>query len=282
MPNWDLDERLRWRELDASDLGVLLGSSFGMSRLNSGDRVVEYFRDGQHMLSLRFRANLSVDALEPGLALTEEAVSELAARIAQIRESVDVRIQRRLLYARAFVDGYRRYDGLLGRVQMLPPPAHAPDVQAVMGDHPVVLEYPLTWTGITMVDHARRERMFRRYALAFSGLVTQLDVPERQRQLWARVPGSDPRSIGQTIWTEAAYWVGGPVEQAVPGWRADFSPLDGLAPLAVLPDDEYHDQRGKTVDEHLAVPDSLAASLDLLAGLRTPNSLRCCGGVASR
>ena len=150
----------------------------------------------------------------------------------------------------------------------VPPPTSAPDIPTVIGDHPLVLEYEVAWCGDNTVDQARVERAYRRYALALSGFVTHIDVPDRERQVWAYVSDHETPSEGASVWVQAAYWIIGLVNEDVPGWRADFSSLDGLERMVVLPHEEFHCRRGiGPDDEHLAVPETLADSLDSFATL---------------
>jgi hypothetical protein len=266
----DLDAELGWRDVDEGDLDAILMWHFERSRWETGERSVDYFRGGEHVLTVRFRSQDHVPAtMEPGPALSAEDVARLAARFAKTGEVTDIRIYRRLLYSNVFARGSWRYSGALGRLQLLPPPPMAPDVESVLGDHPLVLEYEVALCGDDQVDRARVDRWYRKYALALSGLVTYIAVPDRQRQLWVSVLNFEAPSEGRAIWAEAVYWTMGlPEAQAVPGRRADFSPLDGIEQLAVLPHDEFHSRRGMgPEDEHLVLPETLADSLDRLAAL---------------
>jgi hypothetical protein len=79
--------------------------------------------------------------------------------------------------------------------------------------------------------------------------------------------GYDAAHNGHLVWASSAYWIFGQASEAVPGTRTDFSPLEGLLRLPVLPHDEYHGQSGIGSDEQLFLPDTLADSFDRLAAL---------------
>jgi hypothetical protein len=265
----ELDEQLGWRDVDEGDLDAILTSHFDLSRYESGDRAVDYFRQGEHVLTFRFRSrDLTPATMEPGSALSGDDVAGLVARFARTRDVVGVGVHRRLLYSYVIPKGFWQYSGRLGRVQLLPPPASAPDIPAVIGDHPLVLEYEVASCGDNIVDQARVARAYRRYALVLSGLVTHVDVPDRERQVWAYVSSCESPSGGASAWVQAAYWIMGSANEDIPGWRADFSSLEGLERMVVLPHEEFHSRRGiGPDDEYLAVPETLADSLDRFATL---------------
>jgi hypothetical protein len=170
----------------------------------------------------------------------------------------------------------------MGDFALLPPPPSAPDVETALGDHPIVLELAIDLSGDHAVDTPRVELAFHTLALALSGLVVHLKVPDRTGgREWVLVPEDRTKTepLWRSIYAQTDYWVTEPQDESIPGRRESFSPLDNLEPLPVLALPEYQSRRGISADETLTIPDTLGESLDRLGALdesRQDQFLRAC------
>jgi hypothetical protein len=263
--------RQEWDEIDSSDLRLILESRAGGPGQYHGDQTEKgplYIPlYGACKLILWFKEN-RVSKIERGAHFDE---SEWDAVSAELDALVDARADefgRAIAFSGHRVDGSWR--GARSGVQILPVPEGAPTLPQEIGQHPFVLEIPLTSDSAWTVKNRRRMREHRKTALLLNVLLrARISCETRQtRFTWATTMRTPVRNVGaaeigavgpgddwhRVEWAQCSYVTD------IGAIFADVPSETQTSPLMVLPVDEYYGGRG-WADGGLCVPADLDESI---------------------
>src|SRR5215472_2380936 len=203
----------------------------------SDPKVVTYSRNGDTAIVARYKDG-RLSTLRPGPALKPEDVEAVAttvrAEAAETRECV----YRSIAFSIRRPAGYWRF---LDRFQLLPAPSGAPDTDAQVAPHPLVLEFKVRRSANDAVSTMR-------WTDAETKLVLLLNVLLRfglthtgfqQHQRWVietEWPAGRTRPASRrTIYASDGYLLPG-----FPGWADDFSDTSQLHEIPTLGIGEPH------------------------------------------
>jgi hypothetical protein len=263
--------RQEWDEIDSSDLRLILESRVGGPGQYDGDQTEKSALYiplyGTCKLILRFKEN-RVSNIERGAHFDETEWNAVSAELDALIDAHTDEFGRAIVFSGRRVDGFWR--GAHSGVQILPSPEGAPTLPQEIGQHPFVLEIPLTSDPEWTVKNRRRMREHRKIALLLNVLLRgRISCETRQtRFTWATTMRTPVRNVG-------AVEIGGVgpgdawhrVEWVQCSYMADIGAIFADAPseartnpLKVLPVDEYYGGRGQA-DRGLCVPADLDESI---------------------
>ena len=232
-----------WTNLDSTELRLLLreripgpGQYDGQSR----SRLYLPLADTSCRLVLTYRDRRIV-RVERGPAFD-------AAEWDRIREEIEtsllvgpLKVGREYSFSSFRVHGSWR--GNCSGVQILPPPADAPQSLFEIAEHPFILEFPITACKLWPITNHRRLREHRKLTLFLNVLLagrTSLQ-PRRSEHFWASIHGDDGST--EIKWVQQFYFA--PLGEVV---IDQLSPCIGELLEEIAPEEYYarvgHDGKG--------------------------------------
>jgi hypothetical protein len=249
-----LASELRIHDLDHDSVVTLLSSFFPSGQWTSGNTVTYRDENGELGLTLVYGKRALVDVIR-GPALTEDKLDRLRERLALLSTSETV-IWRDVFFNVQRVEGFWRYGD---DWQIVPAPPQAPRPDFLYADHPFVVEIRVPWypgEGFlsATVQQRRAWELLLILNLVLHGAVTRIG-PRQSDHVWAYVSKEGEELTARYV--QPGYFI--------PDWlyqSQDFTPTDGIPPIAEVPDDEYRRRRGIDVSKALEMPDVLRPLLD--------------------
>lgn len=229
-----------------------------MSRWESGRRVSCFSAEHGHVFDLVFNKTGSIVRLDPGADVTPAVVEllEERAKTAFSADADDV-IWRDVLFGMPEVLGCWRYGD---QWQIVPAPPEAPRLSYVMGEHPFLLEHRVRGSANPWLTQSRRFKQLWQVHMLLSLLLrgsVNREWPEHPKH-WVVVGPPEEGGTWRSEYLQEGYMVGG-------GFifkTTAFSDTSEVAPLAVIPDDDYYARRGIEADDAMDVPEGLEVFID--------------------
>ncbi len=253
--------------VDHRELQQLIARRFP-SGSQAGRHEIVYPGDGEYAIKLVFTEHDRLRAIEPGPSLTPALEHSIATTITDaLLTTAEHRIIRRVLFAHHKLAGYWRYKD---QFQVLPVPPSTPQINAVFGDHPFVLEVLVPASPDSSITQMRADRLLRDTELLLAGLVNSSIRALTRRGFygrWVLVPGADRACAYLQDYFDATDL---PKENA-------FSPPGIPAPI-ISPYDLFG-PNGLFAGQPLSFPAGLPELLELVEGLprrRREQLLRAC------
>jgi hypothetical protein len=254
-----------WSEIDSADLRLLLESRIGSPGQYTGDPgddrlFLPLF--GNCRVILKFEGN-RVSLIEPGNDFNEREWARVSADLDALGVARPNGFGSDFAFSLYHVGGWWR--GARSGVQILPPPALAPTMSKdSSGQHPFVLEVPLTKDREWNVTNRRRLREHRRIALLLNVLLAgRVNVqPVQTKHAWAIIgQGANLEwiQIGQENWPRVE-WVQCSYMAKLDSIVSDEPSAPSGDSLEVLDPDSYYMIRGLD-GKGLRVPADLDESI---------------------
>lgn len=214
------DELFRpvWKDIDPTEMRIVLGDRFGFPGQFDGDRMTLHLPLAREACKVRVRyEGHAIVSVAPGSALTEPEWSETAREIDALLSTDATLFGREYSFSSFKVTGSWRGAG--SGVQILPPHPEAPQPFIETGDHPFILELPVVEAASANVTKYRLARDHRRLTRLLNVLLVGHTTSQGRNGegCWVQLhgEGEDPIKI---VW-------------GVPGFYAKL----GGAPLITSP-----------------------------------------------
>jgi hypothetical protein len=195
-----------WSKVDAAEVRFILLELIGKpGQYNDRDANPYTFylplAGPSCRLKLTFSNTKELVAIEPGPAFDPGQWAEV---VEEIEGRGGRRIGRDCSFSSHRVNGSWR--GKRSGIQILPPPADAPQSVFEMAEHPFILEYPLTASKFWPITNFRRMREHRRLTFLLNVLLAGHTTmqPRRSKHLWAIVNGDG--SNPEVKWVQEFYY----------------------------------------------------------------------------
>src|SRR6185312_11431616 len=243
-----------WRDLDQNELRLLLEHRIGGPGQFDGREQhpnIFYLPLAREACRVKLVFDKKViTRIEPGPAFNRSDWGRISDEIANRILVGPTKVGREFSFSSVRVPG--AWTGAQSGVQILPPPADAPQAPVEMAEHPFILEFPMRTTDVGPITTYRRIQAHQRLSRLLNVLLTarvsaQLLRPEH---FWAY----DPATGTHSRWLQRGFFatLGKPV-------------LDQLSPraaegLRVVNSEEYYPSLGNDYDG-LSVPDDLDSAI---------------------
>ncbi|WHZ16006.1 MAG: hypothetical protein OJF52_002854 [Nitrospira sp.] len=250
--------RASWADFDSAELRFIMLELIGKpgqyaDRESNPNTFYLPLAGSSCRIKLTFSDSKQIVAIEPGPAFD---TSHWAQAVEEIERTGPYKVGRDCSFSSFRVAGSWR--GKRSGVQILPPPADAPQAPVEMAEHPFILEFPVKMSEWWPVTNFRRRREHRQLSFLLNVLLVGSTTiqPNRPRHLWAIVNeiGQEPK------WVQEFYFaqIGQPVQDELSPPAADI--LEEISP------DTYyttvgHDGRGLRVPADL--DDSICCYMQL-------------------
>ena len=247
-----------WSDVDPDELQQIIQFAFRRGQLaEDGDAVFPEEGDACRV-RIQYKGG-EVAAVVRGPAFDADEWDRLAKQIEEDLLAWESVYASAIVFSAYPVERSWRSDKL--GVQILPAPPKAPRPDMGLGDYPFVLEFPVRKSANWYVTNRRRQRQYRRFALALNALFEgKISASSSSpRHLWAFIPNT-----GEVAWVQEGYSVG-----SLEPYRPALSDFSG-EPIEVVPDAQYYARFGLRVGRSLEVPASLEMLLALWDNL-SPN-----------
>jgi hypothetical protein len=178
-----------WRNLDSAELRFILLECIGKpgqyhGRDSNPNTFYLPLADSSCKIKLSFSDNKQIVAIEPCPAFDADQWGQV---VKEIERTGPYKIGRDISFSSFRVTGSWR--GKRSGVQILPPPADAPQAPIEIAEHPFILEFPVKVSDLWQITNFRRMREHRQLTYLLNILLaghTTLQ-PRRSRHLWATV-----------------------------------------------------------------------------------------------
>lgn len=256
----DLLPRLGVPGLDSGELRMVLDSQFGTPSiykkgLTYPGSTLEYALKLVHTGDFLKR-------LEPGPSFKESDLGRLREAVQRdLVDSPGQTIARSVALSapRPVIGSFRAKSG---KFQLIPAPESAPRPPALHGQHPVILEFPVTRSADPQITMVRRHRRDHEILLVLSALLRgslNTTINPRPRNFWVYTNNFDDPSIpNRWVWASEQY-------AFIPFefFQDEFSRVDPPY-VAELPHAEYYKKQfvGPGPLDQMSVPDSLSDLFD--------------------
>lgn len=244
-----------WKGFDSHELRLLLDKHIGGpgqydGRPENPDRLYLPLAESACQVVLTFR-DTEIVAIESGPAFDPAEWEQIGAAIETSILAGPSTVGREYSFSSFRVRG--SWQGERSRVQILPPPEHAPQAEYEMAEHPFILEFSIKGSDFWPLTNHRRMREHRKLTLLLNILLTGHTSFQLRRpgHFWAAVPRDDG---GHDFhWLQQFYCA--KLGKAV---LDEFSPpaieqLDAVEPDAYYAEVGGHDGRGLHVPADLGL-----------------------------
>lgn len=255
----ELCKRIEESSIPPDELAMLISNSFGHGHMPPDSREVMWGEsEGTIALRLVYTKAGRFTAYAES-ALTDETAETLIRQIETLEAGGDPTVWRKVCFALLPVVGFFRYRDLW---QLRPVPPDAPQPPFVMAPHPFILEVKGGSVAERFVGWMRGGKLLWETELILSLLLLGgIDSYGSASHEWVIDMGRDSQEPEpRTVLGQVGYSL-----PTMPGPPDDFSPVDGLDPLALAPSAEYLRERGITVGDKLEIPDLMPIFCDTLA-----------------
>jgi hypothetical protein len=251
--------RIYAEQVDPEELLYLLSSRFGGAEL---DPAAGVFFPRREPFDVRLRiSDDHVSDIEFGRSASSPEVDELANEVREkLLENQNREIVRRLIFCSVpFAGQYSAPDDVFHLVEA---PPQAPRPPAFMGDHPLLIEFPIVASPDEMITMRRSHRALLHWIWFLNAVLLDHFKTQQSRQAWVlRIlpEGSGPRF--ETLWANEGY--------QIPDWDPPehvFTPLLGPK-MSVQAEADYYSRRGVTVSDTLTLPDSFSEDVRRFSAL---------------
>ncbi len=251
----DLDfRRLYADRVDPDELLSVLSSHFGGAE---GDREGGVLLPGAKDFRVRLRVdNDAIVELEFGPGLPEPEANDLAREVREklIDDQAPV-VARAVVFCSVPVVGH--FAAPEDAFRLIAAPPQAPRPPAFIGDHPLVIELPVSASSDGFITAGRTGRALARWIWFLNAvLLDQFATYSRSRQSWflsvdRNVVGAQP----EVRWGQEGY--------SIPDWTP---PADGFTVpagpgIGIRPEGDYYARLGVSVHETLTLPDSFESDV---------------------
>lgn len=187
--------REKWTNLDSYELRLLLDKRIGGpgqydGRSKHPNKLYLPLAGSSCRIELTFR-DKKIVTIKPGPAFDATEWERISEEIEKSILAGPLKVGREYSFSSFRVLGSWRGDR--SKVQILPPPEHAPRAPVDMAEHPFILEFPITASDYWPITNHRRLREHRNLTLLLNILLagrTSLQ-PRRSEYFWASVPCDD-------------------------------------------------------------------------------------------
>jgi len=239
-------------QVDPDELLSILSSHFGRAESH---REGEVFFPGAKDFRVRLRVdNDAIVDLELGHGLAVSEASDLAREVREkLVENQSPVVARGIVFCSIPVVGH--YLAPEDAFHLIPAPPQAPRPPAFVGDHPLVIEFPVTSSSDGLITAYRTGHALARWIWFLNAvLLDRFASYSRARQSWFLTVG-DLNAQPEVRWGSAGYFI--------PDW---VPPAGGFTlpvgpEIASRPQDDYYTRRGVSVNETLTLPDSFEADV---------------------
>lgn len=194
-----------WAKLDQGELRQILHERIGTpgqyhDHANNPNTFYLPLAGSACQIKLTFSKNKQIVAIEPGPTFD---ATKWALVIEDIERAEPLKVGRDCSFSSFRVLGSWR--GQRSGVQILPPPADAPQAPVEMADHPFILEFPIKASNLWAITNYRRMREHRKLTHLLNVLLAggTSCQPRRFRHLWAVVPGDAQYEVK---WVQEFFW----------------------------------------------------------------------------
>jgi hypothetical protein len=251
--------------VDHQELLSLLSAHFGLSQGDRGGGVL-YPREDVLRMRVRMKDDRIVD-IEPGPLFEPTEVVDLERKVREKLIDKQVpSIHTGIAFSLSTVNGFFRAPGDL--FQLIPAPPQAPRPPYVMGDHPLVIEYPVVTSTDWSITGDRSRRALTEWVWFLNAILLDhfSTITSRSRHMWVMCPDwtPDPQQSGpqvpNVIWGQEMY--------IIPDWSPSTSGFSepSWPAIATRPQNEYYRLFGSSGDA-LDLPDSFASDVQRFASL---------------
>lgn len=179
--------RSGWSDLDVGELRFILLERIGRpgqykDRKSNPNTFYLPLAGSSFRIKVTFSDSKEILVIEPGPAFDAAQWEQV---VEEIERTGPQRVGRGCSFSSFRVTGSWR--GRHSGVQILPPPADAPQAPYLMAEHPFVLEYPITVSELWPITNFRRMREHRRLTFLLNVLLAGIVTiqPRGPRHLWA-------------------------------------------------------------------------------------------------
>ena len=251
-----------WSDLDSAELRLILLERIGKpgqydGRDSNPNTFYLPLAGSSCRIKLTFSDSKQIVAIEPGPAFDAAQWKQV---VEEIERTGPYRVGRDCSFSSFRVAGCWR--GKRSGVQILPPPADAPQAPYETAEHPFILEYPVKVSDLWPITNFRRMREHRRLTFLLNVLLAGSTTmqPRRPRHLWGIVHDEAVAGAYEAKWVQEYYFA--KFGEAV---RDDPSPPDTEILEEIDPETYYakvgHDGRGLRVPADL--DDSICCFMQL-------------------
>jgi hypothetical protein len=243
--------------LTEEELRLILAPYFGQSRYAFEPKGhVDYLaEDGSVALTAVYDGRVLVE-LQRGPILTDQVVTSVATAISAEVSASQRQIRRFVLFASVPTEGQWRYRD---QFQLLPAPPHAPHLQQVIGDHPLILEVSYKKSDNWMLNQHRAQVVARTIELLLAlflrhGIHTK---PRYSTKHWMLIADRSQDDLKlHSEYLQVGFYIDGFVAVV-----DDFTESEA-AECEAIPDEQYYSQHGISVGDTLTIPALMAGALD--------------------
>ena len=235
--------------VEPEELLSILSSHFGGAE---GDRHGGVLFPSAKDFRVRLRVdNDGIADLELGRGLAESEANDLAREVREkLVENQSPVVVRGIVFCSIPVGGY--FVAPEDAFHLIPAPPQAPRPPAFVGDHPLVIEFPVNSSSDSLIRTHRIGRDLARWIWFLNSvLLDHFATYSRSRQSWFLSVDRDVDPARPEVrWGQEGYFI--------PDWTPptdDFTLPAGPA-ITIRSQDDYYARRGVSVNEMLTLPDS--------------------------
>lgn len=261
--------RLDLSGVDLKELNSYIHSFYVRSGQAATDTITYGSDDRQDALRVKFKTDGTVIGIFKGPHFDDAVFQQIVERVqTDLVQSHGQAIIRRVVFCATPIKGAFRWKS---DFQILPVPEHAPKPQwTFVGGNPGLLEVSYDITPNDTVASARRDHRMIEVQRTLYPLLRH--PPKSQSMSTHAIWVLDfPYEVDRTtsVFRQTGY--------TYDGFRVlsdDFTPIDDLPQLAVIPQREYYERGGIPPGEEFAIPDSLHFDLECFARLSNDDRAR--------
>jgi hypothetical protein len=251
---YDITDKLVVEGVKTYELEAILSVGFGNGKQISSNEVVYYESDPSAYGVLVEYKDDQIVCIKAGPGLASNTLDSILDQIhSKLLVEDEYVVAKKILFNSYPTEGYFRLDEIF---QLRPVPANAPLPNAIVADHPGVLEFSFKDSSIMMISNLRAGRKGAELGLVLHAFIEGAVKLQSGliRFCWVRVPEefSPTKSY--------AYCQAGYSTQEVPGVRDSFTKNDKWEPMEKVEPSKYYD-RLHVERRGLQVPSDLGSSI---------------------
>jgi hypothetical protein len=196
-----------WTDFDSAELWCILLERIGgpgqfKGRATDPKSFYLPLPDHTCRIKVKFSDSKKIVSIAPGPSFDDTQWQQV---VQYVEKTGPNKVGRDCSFSSFRVPGYWR--GTSSGVQILPPPADAPQARPAMADHPFILEFPVKASELWSITNFRRMREHHQLTFLLNVLLAGHTTipPRRPRHLWAVELGQGA-ALGQPKWVQEFYF----------------------------------------------------------------------------